>query len=205
MIAPVKVTHIPLAAQRVVPWKDGGGTTREVAIDPPGADATRFRWRVSLASVARDGPFSRFPGVDRRLWLVRGAGMVLSIDGRERRLERPLEAVDFAGELPVAARLLDGPTEDLNLMVARGALGAWDLTELRLGAGESRASRSVLEGQELVLALRGSVRVSAPGASPLLLAEGDALRADQAEGERGWRFEAAGGEALVLRFGFSPP
>lgn len=199
----MKLRPIPVTAQRLVPWKDGGGTTREVAIDPPGADTGAFRWRVSLASVSQDGPFSRYPGVDRRLWLVRGGGLVLSIEGRQKTLARPLDASDFRGEAAVSARLLDGPTEDLNLMIQRGVLAAWDLTELWLASGERRASRSVLDGQELVLVLRGCCAVTPPGGEALLLREGDALRVDGAAGERTWTFAARAGATLVLRFCFA--
>ena len=57
-----------------VPWKNGGGTTAEVAVHPPGAGLDDFDWRISMADVAVDGPFSRFPGVDRTLVLAEGRG-----------------------------------------------------------------------------------------------------------------------------------
>jgi environmental stress-induced protein Ves len=66
-----------------MPWANGGGSTRQVAIDPPGATlAGAFRWRVSIAQIASDGPFSRLPGIDRAMWLVRGNGVRLDVDGR---------------------------------------------------------------------------------------------------------------------------
>ena len=49
------------------PWKNGGGTTTEVAVFPAGASFDDFGWRISIADIARGGPFSQFPGIDRTL------------------------------------------------------------------------------------------------------------------------------------------
>lgn len=109
------------AADRLAtPWRNGGGVTREVAAWPPGAGLDAFDWRVSLADVATDGPFSAFPGVDRVLTVIAGDGLVLEIDGRTTRLE-PGAPLAFPGEAVVMARLTAGPIRDLNVMVRRGA------------------------------------------------------------------------------------
>ena len=55
---------------RVMPWKNGGGTTTEVAVSPEGAGLDHFDWRISMARVEQDGPFSTFPGIDRTLQQV---------------------------------------------------------------------------------------------------------------------------------------
>ena len=47
----------------LVPWKNGLGMTREVA-NASGADSVMI-WRISLATVDRDGPFSDFTGYKR--------------------------------------------------------------------------------------------------------------------------------------------
>lgn len=70
---------------RRMPWKNGGGTTVEIASAPGDADLDTFVWRVSVAEVARDGPFSAFPGVDRVIALVRGSGMRLESPAFGRR------------------------------------------------------------------------------------------------------------------------
>jgi environmental stress-induced protein Ves len=54
-------------------WKNGAGTTREIAVEPAGAGTDDFDWRLSLAEVDRDAPFSAFPGVDRCIVLLRGS------------------------------------------------------------------------------------------------------------------------------------
>ena len=70
------------ADYRRMPWKNGGGHTTEIAAEPPGAGMASFAWRVSVADIAHDGPFSAFPGVDRTLVLLAGDGMRLATAGR---------------------------------------------------------------------------------------------------------------------------
>ena len=69
------------ADSRRMPWKNGGGLTHEIAVHPSGAGMAAFEWRVSVAEVAQDGPFSRFPGVDRTLVLLAGNGVRLEGTG----------------------------------------------------------------------------------------------------------------------------
>ncbi|TFW35803.1 HutD/Ves family protein [Massilia horti] len=111
---------IPFAGLCAVPWKNGGGSTTQIAIGPPDAGFDNFDWRVSLATIAEDGPFSLFPGVDRTLALVEGHGLSLTIDGNERVLQCDDEpVVDFAGESRVYAKLNRGPSLDFNVMTRR--------------------------------------------------------------------------------------
>ncbi len=42
---------------RVMPWKNGGGSTTEIAVFPIDSGLDAFDWRVSMATVAADGPF----------------------------------------------------------------------------------------------------------------------------------------------------
>jgi environmental stress-induced protein Ves len=73
--------------------------------------------RVSVADVSANGPFSRFPGVQRWFAVLDGAGVVLTIGGSEHRLDRGSDAFSFAGDAAVRCRLVAGPTRDLNLML----------------------------------------------------------------------------------------
>ncbi|WP_114152174.1 HutD family protein [Chromobacterium haemolyticum] len=103
------------------PWKNGRGSTRQLLISPAGAGLDDFDYRVSLASVASDGPFSRFDGVDRQLLILQGAGLELKLDGRDSLRLTPGDApLAFAGETPAQSRLLDGPLTDFNVMTRRG-------------------------------------------------------------------------------------
>ncbi|ANW49683.1 histidine utilization protein HutD [Burkholderia pseudomallei] len=131
------------------PWKNGGGVTREIAAHPLRERAGHgaldaFAWRVSVADVTDAGPFSRFPGIDRTLVLLAGAGMTLVDTGGARHaLRAPLDRVAFAGEAAIAAELHDGPTRDFNLMTrrdaARGSVDVW-----RSGASHALRADAVL-------------------------------------------------------------
>jgi hypothetical protein len=103
----------------LVPWKNGGGTTLELMVDPPGATLeTGFRWRISSAEVAGSGPFSAFPGLERWLLLLEGAGFDLDFGTFGRvGLSEPLMVIQFPGDWPAVATLVDGPCTDFNLMV----------------------------------------------------------------------------------------
>ncbi len=63
------IVWCPAAGRVERPWKNGGGMTADVAASPPGAGMDGFDWRVSIARVEADGPFSVFPGVDRTMAL----------------------------------------------------------------------------------------------------------------------------------------
>lgn len=113
-----------------MPWKNGHGSTREIAVQPSGAGSGDFLWRVSLAEVDSAAPFSSFPGIDRQIVLLDGAGFTMMLDdGRMHALTTPFEPFEFAGEARVAVALAGGPTRDFNLMVnrarARGELQVW--------------------------------------------------------------------------------
>lgn len=146
---------IPYAGLEPAPWKNGGGSTTEIAIAPLGATVDKFDWRISLATIASSGPFSVFPGVDRTLALVEGQGVVLDI-GDEGRfvLSEDDPIVEFAGESPVEATLNGGSTTDFNVMTRRQRC-------------HHRLGRRTLNGSS-EFAPRGDVTV-------LFLVEGDSL------------------------------
>lgn len=98
-----------------VPWKNGAGTTRELAV---GNDADgRLLWRISVAELAVPAEFSSLPGIDR-IFTALGP-LELTIGGARVRLEKG-EQVRFAGEEDVALCWLRSPTSALNVMTRRG-------------------------------------------------------------------------------------
>lgn len=109
---------VPLADCALVPWRNGGGRTRELLSWPPGL---QWQVRVSVAEIEADGPFSSFEGIERCFTVLSGAGVVLSLPRGDVRLTTDSDSVSFAGEDAPMCRLIDGPTRDLNLMVRRGA------------------------------------------------------------------------------------
>ncbi|MFE5093397.1 HutD family protein [Streptomyces sp. NPDC056638] len=107
------------ADRTATPWKNGGGVTREIAAYPEGAPLDAFDWRVSLAEVSQDGPFSSFPGVDRTLTVVEGAGMDLMVGGEHHIVDEQYWPHDFPGDLETEGRLLGGPVVNFNVMYRR--------------------------------------------------------------------------------------
>ncbi len=103
-------------------WKNHHGWTREIVRVP---DCEAWDWRLSIAEIERDAPFSVFPGIDRELMLLRGHGLrLLFEDGQSAVLNPPHGRLRFAGERAVRGELLDGPTHDFNLMWRRDAIMA---------------------------------------------------------------------------------
>ncbi|WNG61543.1 HutD family protein [Archangium gephyra] len=140
-------------------WKNGGGVTRELWKLPHPSDPARFLARVSIATVGASGPFSVFPGVDRTLMILEGAGVALTIDGaREVVLDQRLRPFAFPGEAEIECRLLGGPVRDFNLMVDR-ALAQGSLEVVQLAPGETRTLAGA--GTVLLHVLEG--RATIPG------------------------------------------
>lgn len=108
-----------------MPWRNGGGETREILAHPPGADTASFDWRISMARVEVDGPFSVFDGVDRVLAVLEGGGLELTIEGMGTHLLAPSsDPLAFPADAATTARLAGGPIADLNVMVRRGRFAA---------------------------------------------------------------------------------
>lgn len=111
---------LPAADRVPVPWKNGGGVTREVAAFPEGAGFDDFLWRVSMAEVRADGPFSAFPGVDRVLAVLEGR-LRLEVEGLAHiELSPESPPAFFPGDAPTHGTVLAGPVLDLNVMTRRG-------------------------------------------------------------------------------------
>ncbi|MER9891847.1 HutD family protein [Mesorhizobium sp. M0119] len=155
---------------RSMPWKNGGGVTTEIAVSPPGAGLDDFDWRVSMALVEGGGPFSGFPGVDRTLALLEGAGMVLDIAGRlPVEITNASAPLAFPADVPTQATLIAGPITDLNVMTRR-ARAAHAVERLLISAPtEIRAKADAT----LILCVYGELGVA--GAAPMQLRPLDAL------------------------------
>ena len=134
---------------RAMPWKNGGGVTTEIYASPPSG---AFDWRVSIATVNTDGPFSAFTGYERHIMTLSGEGMVLDIEGRGKFTLAPLRPFSFSGDAKVHGSLLQGAVLDFNLMVRRDfGHGTLQVTECkagdRLGAEKSLHLAYVLQGE----------------------------------------------------------
>lgn len=101
-----------------MPWRNGGGFTTEVAREPREGE---FDWRVSIARVEHDGPFSLFAGFDRVILALDGAGMVLTHEEPGSSVTLGvLEPWTFRGEWTTQCALRGGPIRDFNVIARRG-------------------------------------------------------------------------------------
>jgi environmental stress-induced protein Ves len=133
---------------RAMPWKNGGGVTTEIWASPPSG---AFDWRVSIATVDADGPFSTFTGYERYIMTLTGEGMVLDIEGRGKFALEPLKPFSFSGDAQVHGSLMRGAVLDFNLMVRRDfGSGKLRLTDGKagdkLGSEKSLHLTYVLQG-----------------------------------------------------------
>ena len=109
------ITKVDPAQYRRTPWKNGGGTTIDIA----GQDDA---WRFGRTPITAPGPFSDYSGFGRLQVLVAGRGLVLETPDGEIDVRQPLRPVRFRGETPIKSRLEAGPVEVVNLIGARAAV-----------------------------------------------------------------------------------
>ena len=166
----------------VMPWKNGGGTTQEIACWPPGAGLAELGWRVSIATIAAAGPFSVFEGVDRLIMLLDGEGVHLrSRDGRiDHRLDVPHRPFAFAGEAEIDCVPQGAASSDFNVMTRRGQWRA----ELKVHDGAAEISHAP---HGVLLALRGEWRFDEQGS---LCREGEGL--SWTDAPQAWRVVPSG-------------
>ncbi|MGO4913881.1 HutD/Ves family protein [Pseudogemmobacter sp. W21_MBD1_M6] len=147
---PLVFTFIPPERFLTSRWKNGRGVTHEIARhEENGA----WVWRLSIAEVASDGPFSRFEGLARILTVIEGAGVNLhSPEGAIQA--RPLVPVHFSGSRAVDSRMVDGPIRDLNVIYDPARIVA--AVEVLTGP----CQHEVKVGPVGVLALFGQVAVA---------------------------------------------
>ena len=160
-----------------MPWKSGGGETTEIAVFPEGAGLSDFDWRVSMARVDGDGPFSSFPGIDRTIAILEGAGIVLDVAGNAaRRLTAEDEPHRFPADRPTSAALIGGSVLDFNVMSRRGRVAhSVHGISASLSAGPG--------GVRLVFCASGSLNIRMDGAD-LTLERHDAALLDTGEEAR---------------------
>jgi len=115
---------IPANEYRRERWRNQLGWTREIARGGGDGDEG-WDWRLSIAEIERDAAFSTFAGIDRELLLLAGNGLRLRFeDGETVELQPPHDKYRFAGERAVIGELVDGVTQDFNLMWRRDRVQA---------------------------------------------------------------------------------
>ena len=160
-------------------WKNGAGLTREIAVGPRGAGMDNFDWRISVAEVTRDAPFSLFPGIDRCIVLLAGGGLRLRSEGGagplDQRLDRAHEPFHFRGDERLESTLLAGPSCDFNVMTRRGRVRS----EVRV---LTAATALRIEGAALLLCCAGHWRTAGPDAITLAPQQGLLWRESRRDG-----------------------
>lgn len=154
-------------------WKNGGGITHEIAAD---AEFDPPAWRISVATIERDGPFSDFRGYDRTI-VALDSGVTLSVDGAETALHQ-YEPFAFRGESAVGARVASA-SRDLNAMTLRAEY-AHDVEVVR------ERQRFLVDDDELlfVYVLQGTATIN-----ELRCGQGETAYLDSVE-----RFDVAPGD-----------
>ena len=164
--------HLTASDYKTMPWKNGGGTTTELMVEPHGA-GTGYDWRLSIAAVGQSGPFSDFAGYDRTIMLIEGAGFTLEFDSADKKiLNHRFEPFAFAGEWRTDCKLIDGPIRDFNLIARKGTPAVLEALHLARGPSQVAAAETVI-----IHLFQGEV--DACGES---LGAGDTLRIDQQGG-----------------------
>ena len=166
------------------PWRNGGGATQELLAWPSAAD---WVLRISVARIDRNGPFSAYPGVERWFAVVGGEGVVLRFAARRAMLSAGSEPLRFDGAAAPQCDLLEGPTQDLNLMVRSDAgRGGMALVVAAEDWISPAAVRAVYTAEAATLHVEGR--------GPVELTAGTLAWSDQAANQT-WRLHAGHGAA----------
>lgn len=155
-----------------VVWRNGGGQTTQIVSWPPGSDMANFDWRVSIATIAQNGPFSRFPGIDRSICLLEGEGVLLhwpaeaSHEAGTHALTTAAQPFAFDGERAISATLC-GTTasRDFNVMVRRARMGARVLVHHHSAAIQG-------DQQGLLLVVSGSWQIGGASEKHCIVGQG---------------------------------
>lgn len=113
-----------------LPWKNGLGLSRVVAVHPEGADYDNLFWQVTTTEISADCPFSDLPDIDRHFMLIGGSGAQLGFGGMgtgvnlKPAVAAPFAPVAFRGDWKTECRLTAGPVQVLNVMARRGHASA---------------------------------------------------------------------------------
>ena len=165
-------THmlLPAADRTWKPWKNGGGEMADIAVVPSDAGYDDFKWRIAIARIDVDRPFSDFPGIDRTIMIVGGKGLNLSVEGMApARLTHKSPPFSFPGDKPTQAQLIDGPVHALNVMTKRG------VADTRIGLADGPAQFDTGgDVHAMVVWARGRADVTVNGES-VALGQHDAL------------------------------
>ena len=178
-----------------MPWKNGGGSTTELAIFPSGASLDDFVWRLSTANVNTSGPFSHFAQIDRSLAVLSGEGLILHSDSEQyasSRVSLTQESLPyrFSGETAIHAELILHSVLDLNLMTRRDVCQHF---MQRLTSGEHFVAATDAQ-QILLYCAKGKAMTQLIGE----LQTGDLMLFEEEHEHAGIKFQIQAEEGAVL-------
>jgi hypothetical protein len=206
----MQITPLPFSQYRQVAWRNGGGTARDIAVQPANAGTSdSIGWRVALAEIERDGPFSIYePTIERIITLLDGGGFDLDFtEAPGLTLGEPHMPARFRGQWQTQCRLRSGRCIVLNIL--------YDDDQY---AAQTHIIRPILDQplifsppgrQTIVFCLSGQVEIKADDqqkqAMPDRLAPWDSLRIDLGAGEAPLlSLVARATDTRLLLVGFDP-
>lgn len=156
----------------VVPWKNGGGITRVIATGGSRDGSEDWGWRVSIATVERDGAYSEFPGVDRLTTVVVGNGTDLfHPDGSTIPLN-PLQPTLIPSDVALWGILRDEPILNLNVMTRQGQFNS----HVDICDGPQEETITMKDDQVLLVhSLVGTCSLQHNDSDPIVAPEGQTL------------------------------
>ncbi|MBI3283286.1 MAG: HutD family protein [Burkholderiales bacterium] len=193
--------HWTQADYRSMPWKNGGGSTTELAIFPADATLDNFDWRISTALVTGSGPFSHFAGIDRSLAVLEGSMRLSSLEQELGMLTPDSPLCRFAGELSLHAELYSAWVLDLNVMSRRQRYSHY----VQRLSGEMHEIDLPDARQCLLYCVHGGAKLhSAAQDVVVTLQAGELLMLDAGAGDI-LRFQlSSGADSLLYLIRFSP-
>jgi len=167
----MKITRLTPADFKIVPWKNGKGSTRELRFENL-EDSETFAWRLSMAPVVTDGVFSDFSGYDRKLLLVEGKGMTLRHDnGQIDNLSKRFDMACFDGGWRTDAKLHQGDILDFNVMTRQSVCHS----QVDAFAENDHHQLVVQSECLLIYAVGSELAIGSPESDSLLLETGHLL------------------------------
>ena len=140
----MKTTLISHDDFKTKPWKNGQGVTAQIEVYPPTADFSKnsFDWRISQAQISATNSFSLFPGFDRCLFVLSGAGIKLTNNRLGPKNLTKKQIYHFHGEDRIECSLIDDSVEDLGVIFKRDSY----MCEMRIENLESAKKLNLNNG-----------------------------------------------------------
>lgn len=106
-----------LSEIRAQPWRNGQGVTRLIAEET--TSGAGLQWRLSVADILDDAPFSRFPGWWRYFAILSQGEVALSAKDKSwcHLIKNKSIPIEFSGDEDVLSTCSAGGVQALNLMI----------------------------------------------------------------------------------------